>query len=117
MSFHRQSVRQEQKLRRRAKLKQRDHHRDPLVTVGRPLDPTRAAKGYVEKRPYVRRTVRAENHPRRDPGYRRHKRVQAVLDQERLDNQRADNRTRLAILRMEGKPLPGQKPNPATVRK
>lgn len=102
------ATRNAQKARRRARL--------AAIDLGHP-DTRKQPVGVSRKDVFVTRTVRKCNHPRRDKGWRRSKRNEADMAQEALLNRQAENRARLAQLRMEGKPLPGQRLNPATVRK
>lgn len=121
----RAAVRAAQKAARSARFAQRDAHRTSALYESeggklpgeRPSDPTRGPRGTHCAAPFVTRTVRASNHPRRDKGYRRWKRDKAVKQQEAANERIAANQLRLAGLRAKGEPLPGQRPNPATVLK
>lgn len=96
--------------------KQRRRERLAAIDLGAP-DTRKQPHGTARKDVFVSRTVRATNHPRRSPGWRRWKRSEAIKAQEAAAKRIADNRTRLAEMKAKGVPLPGQKPNPATVRK
>ena len=121
----RAAVRAAQKAARAARFAQRDAHRTSALYESeggklpgeRPSDPTRGPRGTHCATPFVTRTVRKFNHPRRDEGYRRRKRDEAVKQQEAANERIAANQLRLAGLRAKGESLPGQRPNPATVRK
>ena len=80
-------------------------------------DGVKRQPGLVSKTPFVTRTVRFVNHPRRHAGYRRWRRSEAILKQEAAVERLVANQARLAGMRAEGVPLPGQQPTPATARK
>ena len=107
-STRNRSLRAAQKARRRERL--------AAIDLGA-ADTRKQPHGTARKDVFVPRTVRATNHPRRNKGYRRWKRSEAVKAQEAIATRQAENRERLAGMKARGEPLPGQRPGIETVRK